>query len=210
MQTKTIAIVANGLIHDFKETAEAISHYDQVIAVDGGLNYCDRMAIVPHLIVGDCDSADPQLLNKYSHIPSERHPVDKDKTDLEIALEVALQPGVEKIGLFAALEKRTDHSLINLHLARRHPNIITIESDYETLFVINRAMEVTCTPGQTLSLMPIGADPTGVTTRGLKWELNNSTLGKDFFSLSNICLDNSFSITLSSGDILCCLVKRVR
>src|ERR1700722_13790112 len=106
-----VPIVANGAIHHPERISALIRSHPFIVAADGGLISCDKMSIKPNLIVGDMDSTPSQLLTKYSDVPIKRFPNDKDKTDLEIAIELVDSPNVETISLFAALERRIDHTL---------------------------------------------------------------------------------------------------
>lgn len=204
---RSAALVANGAINDYPLIASLIQTYEYCVAVDGGLLHCQRMEVRPDLIIGDFDSVGKDLLIKYQEVPTEAFAVDKDESDTELALKAIMGPAIERIGLFGALEKRTDHALYNLNLLLRFPEKVIIETDNETIFAIKGTKEITCRPGQTVSLMPFGQPPQGVTTQGLKWELNNAALDKDFMSLSNICLKSSFSVSISEGDLLCCLCR---
>src|ERR1700761_6483608 len=66
---KSVALVANGVIYDYPLIAQLISKYDRVIAVDGGLFYCQQMRIAPDLLIGDFDSVTPELLEQYATVP---------------------------------------------------------------------------------------------------------------------------------------------
>ena len=204
---KKVAIVANGAIHDYEKMGALVKTFPYVVAADGGVHNCHEMGILPDLIVGDFDSTSSELLREYAHVPQKKFSANKDKTDLELALEEVLFPETEKIVIFGALEKRLDHSLYNAHLLQRSPGKIFIESEWETLYVIHEEAEVSCSPGQVISLIPLGGAVTGVTTKGLKWELKEASFDKNFMSLSNICLSDSFHVAVQEGDILCCLCK---
>jgi len=200
---KTVALVANGVIHNFEATAKLVRAYDYIIAVDGGLHHCDRMGIRPDLIIGDMDSVSSEVLEQYSDVPTKRFPREKDETDMELALQTVVLPESEKITIFGALEKRTDHALYNLHLIRRYPRKVFIESETEVIFALEHPAELKCSVGQELSLIPLGTPATGVKTEGLKWELNGVTLNKNFMSISNICLQNPVKVSLETGALLC-------
>ncbi len=205
---RQIALIANGAIHDYPFITRLLRTYERYIAVDGGLIHCHQMHIRPHLIIGDFDSIPAELLHLYEDVPLEKHSVDKDQSDMELAIVAGKIPTAEKIGMFGALEKRTDHTLGNLHLMCRDPHILTIETERETLFAIPKHSKriVACQPGQTVSLIPLG-DVTNVTTRGLKWELTAATLNCSWMSLSNVCLENTFEITIGQGHLICCLLR---
>ncbi|MCE5319101.1 MAG: thiamine diphosphokinase [Parachlamydia sp.] len=203
----TVAVVANGAIHDYSITASLIKAYNSVIAVDGGLHHCSKMHILPDMLYGDLDSVSQELLNEYPELPVRRFHVEKDETDLELTLQSIFTPEVDKITVFGALEKRLDHTLANLHLIRRYPEKVFLENESEILFAFHGSIEIPCREGQTISFIPIGDDPTGVSSEGLKWEMHDATFSKYFFSLSNICLRDKVKISVGSGDLICSLQK---
>jgi thiamine pyrophosphokinase len=203
----TVALIANGAIQDPVKTAALVKTYSSVIAVDGGLVHCAKMGIMPDLLVGDLDSIPDGLLESYPDLPIRRFSVNKDETDLELALQGIYTPEVAKVTIFGGLEKRTDHLLANLNLLRRYPGKVFLENENELIFVLMGSNEIPCRAGQTISFMPLADPTTGVTSEGLKWELHEATFSKYFFSLSNICLSNRFNIKLQSGDLLCCMQK---
>jgi thiamine pyrophosphokinase len=204
---ETVALVANGAIHDYELISSLIKTYEHCIAVDGGLLHCREMNINPDLIIGDFDSIDPEFLDLYGQVPKEKFPIDKDKTDLELAIQAINTSSIRKIGIFGAMEKRTDHALGNLHLMCRLPEKIVIETERETLIAIEEHRRVPCRPNQTVSLVPFGSYCKGVSTRGLKWELHSATFDKHFMSISNICLENEFHVSVREGSLICCLLR---
>lgn len=200
-------MVVNGSIHDYPLISNLIKRYEYCVAVDGGLIHCHSMGITPNLIIGDFDSIPLDLLKQYEKVPVERFSPEKDESDLELALKAINSPEVKEIGIFGALEKRTDHSLGNLYLGCRFADKVIMETESETIYFISDSKEIVCHPGQILSLMPIGIAK-GVTTQGLKWQLQNATLDKNFVSLSNISLEKVIKISVKEGDIICCLARR--
>lgn len=204
---QSVAVIANGIIHDYLVISRLIEDYDRIVAVDGGLAHCHRMKIQPDLIIGDFDSAAPELLKHYDHTLIRRFPTNKDATDLELAIEAINPAQSKKIGVFAALEQRTDHTLNNLFLMCRFPDKIVIESEIETLFALNGNTEIMCQPNQRISLIPLDSPVIGVTTKGLKWELIEATLNKNFLSISNICIAQKIQVNIDNGMLVCCLER---
>lgn len=202
------AVITNGKYEDHTLIASIIQNYEGIIAVDGGLLHCKIMGIYPDLIIGDMDSIDPQLLSYYSDVPIIKLSTEKDVSDTEAAIEMIDERSIQRIGLFGALGLRADHSLSNLYLLHRfsRKNIV-IEKEEESIFLLEKQQTVQCNPGQNISLIPLGCPAKKVTTQGLKWELNDATLDKNFFSLSNICLTGSFHISIGEGSLLVCLSR---
>ena len=72
---------------------------DMIIAADSGLHHALDMDITPHLVIGDLDSADPGRLEQAIALGAEvdRHPADKDQTDLELAMGTAVERGAGEL-----------------------------------------------------------------------------------------------------------------
>ena len=60
----------------------------KIFCVDKGIELCKACEIVPSFLIGDFDSAENSSVNwvRENKIPIERHPVDKDFTDTQLAL----------------------------------------------------------------------------------------------------------------------------
>lgn len=204
---KTIALIANGLLDHDEALLSQLRSFPHLIAVDGGLNHCLKYGLKPELVIGDFDSATPAALAHFHDVPKVEFARDKDNTDLEIALDHIDKYKAEKIIVFGGLGGRVDHTLSNINLLSLYPGKLFLESAQETLFVINRSATLACHAGQTLSLIPLNGPVRGITTRGLKWELNKGALDKHFLGISNVALGATAYIEATHGDLLCCLLK---
>lgn len=91
---------------------------DSWIGVDRGAYYLLERGITPQVAVGDFDSVDEQqkavITQQVHHL--QKHPAEKDATDLELALERAIQMKPKKLYLFGVTGGRLDHALINIQL----------------------------------------------------------------------------------------------
>ncbi len=175
--------------------------------MDGGLIYCKDLGLRPALIVGDFDSCPLHLLEEYANVPQILLPRDKDQTDLEVAIAEEFRRGAKKITLFGAWGKRVDHSLVNVLLLTRHPGKLFLETETELLFGVGKNAIFSSFPGQTLSLIPLDGPVLGITTKGLKWELNEGQIDQSFIGISNICLGREVEISIKKGILICCLIK---
>ena len=204
MFTPSYALIANGAFENPFPLIPLLRFYQSIVAVDGGLIHCAKLGIIPDMIIGDFDSIPAELLQKYPQVPIQAFPKDKDQTDLELAIQHIYRPEVEKIAVFGALGKRTDHILSNLHILRRYPNKIVFETETETVVCVQGSTDVETFPGQTISLIQMGP-VRGITTKGLRWELAKAKFDKYFYSLSNIAHGHSFHIEIEEGNLICCL-----
>lgn len=200
-----IALICGASISDPAKIKKRIANFPVLIAVDGGANYCHLLGLKPDLLIGDFDSAKPEVLKHFSDIPQKRFPTDKDHTDLELATELIFHSQVEEVVVFGALQDRTDHTLSNLILLSRYPGKLFLESSNERLFVIDRKVMLETYPGQQISLIPMNGPAKGIHTHGLKWELSGKTLDKHFIGISNEATTSEIEIAVQEGDLLCCL-----
>ena len=85
---------------------------DLLIAADAGLPPVQRAGLTPDLIVGDFDSL--------GYVPREkrvsRYPEHKDQSDMELAMEKAVNFRHDTLFIYGGIGGRLDHTLANLQL----------------------------------------------------------------------------------------------
>jgi len=146
-----------------------------VIAVDGGFLRAQAAGVAVHVLVGDLDSLPEAPLPTGLEVV--RHPMEKDATDLELALDYAVSLSPEKLHLFGALGERLDHTLANLNLLERYDVPITVHHGPETLHTVSRELVLEgARVGDRVSLIPLSSQVTGVRTQGLRYRLNGGAL----------------------------------
>ncbi len=156
---------------------------DWIIGANGGAARALAWGLLPDLVIGDMDSL-PEEARAVLMAEGCRfieHPRAKDETDLELALAHAVQEGAREIVVLGALGGRLDHALANILLLTL-PSLAGVpvriaEGDQQALLVRGgEAVELEGAPGDLVSLVPLGGDARGVTTRGLAWALTGDTL----------------------------------
>jgi thiamine pyrophosphokinase len=172
-------IFANGRLGNPPEISDA----DLIIAADGGAINCLELGLVPSAVVGDMDSIDDATQRRLveSGCSLIRHPARKDFTDLELALDYAIEKGASEISIIAALGARWDQTLANLLLpaSQKYSKLTIRLVDGEQTIQIVRAGEPTSIsgkPGDTVSLIPVAGDAGGITTHGLEYPLQDGSL----------------------------------
>ena len=103
-----ILIFANGELPDLTKARFLIQSDAYIICADGGTRHALTLGIKPNLIVGDLDSADQSLIEKFREdgVNITAYPRDKNETDLELAMEWAIKLDSRKILIVAALGGR--------------------------------------------------------------------------------------------------------
>ncbi|PCI94078.1 thiamine diphosphokinase [Candidatus Aerophobetes bacterium] len=197
-----IALVANAIIENYEIIHSKLQEYDYLIAVDNGLEHLHKMKLTPSLIVGDFDSVDTHLLKQYSYVNTLKFSVDKNETDLELAILEALKKRATKITGFCCLGKRIDHEMANLILLSKYTNILNFENERETLFVKKESFSFPVKKGQTVSFFPFLSLVENISSKGLQWNIVNKTLSENFVSISNVCVEEKVELNFSSGNLL--------
>ncbi|HED04542.1 MAG TPA: thiamine diphosphokinase, partial [Candidatus Fraserbacteria bacterium] len=114
---RKILIIANGA---WEESADGLlrslaAQADYRIAADGGWRLARRAGLRVEQVIGDGDSLSLEERTELLKLGIwQRHPADKDQTDLELALAEALAQHADKITCAALLGKRADQALGNL------------------------------------------------------------------------------------------------
>jgi thiamine pyrophosphokinase len=176
-----------------------------VIAADSGYAHAIAMGFVPNELVGDMDSITAVDLTdaRDSNIHISQFPTDKDLTDTEIAIAIALARVSTHITVVSGGGDRFDHVLAMVHslasCALTVDTTLLIGTARVSYATFTKEFQITTQPGNTISLIPIGGAAT-VTTVGLQWELNSDTL-QSFASrgVSNITTGESVSISVTDG-----------
>jgi thiamine pyrophosphokinase len=175
-------IIANGEFTAQDAARAAFRPDDLLIAADGGLRHFRALGQRPHLVIGDLDSitSEERAMLNAEDIPVEQHPAEKDETDLELALLYAARQNAAPIVVLGGFGRRVDMTLANLMLLT-HPQLANVRVEFwsgaQTVWLIRPpGAEVRGQPGDTLSLLPLGGDAIGVTTRGLFYPLRDEPL----------------------------------
>lgn len=204
-------VLASGPHDDLQTALLWTEKPDKVIAADGGTVLANQLGIVPDLIVGDIDSSPPALVERYAAMGVQVRRFDhntKWETDTEIAMLAALDWQPATIMLLGALGGRLDHSLANVILLT-HPQLagrdVRILDGKHEVFLAKPGTwnSIRGNPGDTVTLLPLGADTPGVRTEGLHWPLRGETLpaGRGR-GVSNRIDSDTPRVRLESGQLL--------
>ena len=188
-----------------------LENVDLVIAANGGAVSLDRLGRRPDLLVGDLDSVDASLVERLVAAGTrvERHPIDKEASDTELAIEAAFGAGGSTVVVLGAIGgERLDHELANLllladpALAGRDLRAARAGTSVRALHAGERLV-LTGSPGDLVTLLPVGGDAGGVTTEGLRWALHAATLrmGRSR-GLSNVVIGAPASVRIGEGTLL--------
>jgi thiamine pyrophosphokinase len=208
--TEKIIIISNGRLGNpaFFRKRLNISGNTFIIYCDGAVRHLERLKVQPDLIMGDMDSVDAKVLEKYlaSGIEILKYNRDKDKTDTQLALEYAITLKPESIEIWGSLGGRIDHALANLFLlktAERTGIKISLIDEYCEIFAVEKEVSLEGAVGQTVSLFALGCQTEDISLNGFKYSLNNETLEMGSSrGVSNIVISSPATIYIRSGSLL--------
>lgn len=174
-----------------------------VIAADRGLVHLEKRGVVPHLIVGDFDSLG--RIPQGEHII--RHPVEKDDTDMMLAVKTGLEQGCRRFLLYGGLGGRLDHTYSNLQ------TLVYLARHGASGWLLGQGMAVTAlrngrldfAPGRdgSLSVFCPDGEARGVTLTGLYYPLHDAVLTSAFpLGVSNQFTGQAASVSVEDGTLL--------
>ena len=138
----------------------------------------------PDVAVGDFDSVDPQVLERFQQISTirfERHRPEKNETDTELAFTIAQEAEVTDIILMGATGTRLDHVLSNIHLLKaamdRGLRCRILDPHNRVRLVSGRTVFHRAEDSYPyVSLIPLTMEVTGITLTGFKYPLQDQKL----------------------------------
>jgi thiamine pyrophosphokinase len=191
--------------------ALAVAPGTLVVAADSGLHQASSLGLHVDVVVGDLDSADAALVAAAQAAGAriERHPRDKDATDLELALDCARREGATSIVVFGGTGGRLDHFLANV-LLLAHPSlagvaVVAVMDDARVRVVRGGEPPVALhgAAGSLVTLLPAGGHARGVVTDGLEYPLAGEDLGPGTTrGVSNVLVGTEARVSLTGGTLL--------
>ena len=201
MVPEPIVILANGDYPSHKAPLLILQDSGTIICCDGSANNLVRHGMEPHYILGDMDSIDNNLKNKYKERVIELS--DQNENDLRKAIKWAERNGVKKAFILWATGKRDDHSLANIFTLLQFPTQMkcTILTNHGKFTVMEGTVEFNSFRGQQVSLFSV--DPEiKITSHNLKYNFNITKLTTIYDGSLNESIDKLFTLTISHGKIL--------
>ena len=89
--------------------------FDAIICADGGLLIAETLGLIPTHLIGDYDS-----MNMPDSTDIIKLPMEKDMTDTEAAVDMAVALGYEHITVLGGLGGRFDHTMGNLGVMAKY------------------------------------------------------------------------------------------
>lgn len=181
---------------------------DAVIAADSGLAAAEGLGLSVDVVVGDLDSVEPAQLAaaRAAGVRIEVHPRDKDRTDLAIALDTAIDSGAEAITVVGGAGGRFDHLLAGA-LLLASPSYadaeVTAVMGPAVVTVVRGERRLHGRSGEIVGLVAVHGPARGVTTQGLAYPLIDDELSAGSSrGVSNILHTDTALVHVREGVLL--------
>ena len=148
----------------------------RVLAADGGMKHAEILGVVPERWLGDFDSSNRALQEKFATVPRQQFPSAKDKTDGALAIAEAVTRGAKRITLVGGFGGRFDHALSHglqlIALAQAGVNCCMTSGDEEAYPLIADVHLPGLRPATRISILGLTALE-GLTIEGVRWPLES-------------------------------------
>ena len=181
-----------------------------VVAADSGIDHALALGLTVTVAVGDFDSVSASGLQRVTAAGARivRHPAAKDHTDLELAIDQALDLGPAEIVVVGGHGGRLDHLLANaLLLAMPRLAGVRVSAHWGPARVHalhgGDEVELHGVAGELVTLLPVHGPARGVRTEGLRYPLSSEDLpAATSRGVSNVLEGDVATVGLDEGALL--------
>jgi thiamine pyrophosphokinase len=206
MERKTAFIYTGGTVFD-EYVIEKPEKDDLVIAADAGYLTARRLGITPDVVLGDFDTLGEA--NIPDGVECLRVPAEKNDTDTQLAVQVAIDRGAGEIVIIGGMSGRIDHTLSTLAILenlweRKAGRIYATLTDGKNRVRFIRSSGTILPRSQYRFFSLIAADETvkGVTLEGCKYPLKNGRISRRHqWAVSNEIVGNCALIEIKRGGV---------
>lgn len=189
-----------------KNITERPKSGDIRIAADSGFENAVMLGERIDIALGDFDSLKGGIKNLPDDLEKVTVPAEKDETDTQLAVNLALSKGADEIVIIGGLDGRLDHTLSNMAILEamwemKVHSLIT--NGQNRIRYINSSSILVAKSGYKY-LSIIAADDTvkGVSVEGCKYPLQNAKLSRKFqYAVSNEIVGNCALVSVKRGGI---------
>ena len=205
MERKKAFIYTGGTVFD-EYVIEKPEAGDLVIAADAGYLTARRLGITPDVVLGDFDTLGEA--NIPEGVECLRVPREKDDTDTQLAVSVALERGAKDIVIVGGMSGRIDHTLSTLAILemlwerKEGINATVTDGKNRARFIRNSGVILLRSHYRYFSLIAADAVVKGITLEGCKYPLKNGRIQRTHqWAVSNEIIGNCALIEIKRGGV---------
>lgn len=206
MERKTAFIYTGGTVFD-EYVIEKPEKGDLIIAADAGYLTAKRLGVIPDVVLGDFDTLGEE--NIPDGVECLRVPAEKDDTDTQLAVHIAIERGAEEIVIVGGLSGRIDHTLSTLAILedlweRKENRVYAILTDGKNRVRFIRSSGTILPRSQYRYFSLIAADELvkGISIDGCKYPMRNGRISRRRqWAVSNEITGNCTLIEIKRGGV---------
>lgn len=199
--SETTVILANGKFPEHDIPVSILRNATRIICCDGAAGPLLDFGLEPLAIVGDCDSLNSKITNKYGSII---HRIPEQETnDLSKSVKWCYENGYNDLIILGATGKREDHTIGNISLLAEFAKTVNVKmvTDTGIFYPIVKSSGFDSVAGQNISVFSI--DPqTEISSSGLKYPLVNRRLKNWWEATLNEATGSYFSLDFNDGPLI--------
>lgn len=196
-------IYTGGMIHPDNITEHPKAD-DLCVAADSGYHNAQRLGERVDVLIGDFDSIGRVPRDEVREI--REVPAEKDLTDTQIALEIAVEAGADEVIIIGGLSGRLDHGLSNLgileDMSLRGIHGYVTDGQNRVHYLKSSSTLIARSGYKYISILAADETVKGVSMEGGKYPLKNQTLKRRLqYAVSNEITGNVVLISVKKGSI---------
>ena len=199
--SSTAVILADGSFPVYQIPLSFLRDAEHIICCDGGAESLIASGMEPEAIVGDLDSLNPLIAERFADRLFRDG--EQDTNDLTKAIRWCINKRYKKIVILGATGKREDHTIGNISLLTEYAREISVSmiTDTGTFTPLLKSSVIKCFTGQQVSIFSINPE-TKINSKGLKYPLENLKLQNWWRATLNEATGNSFELQFNGGPLI--------
>ena len=182
---------------------EKVQDGDVVICADSGYRNALAMGVKVDVLVGDFDSLGNVPDGDFDLV---RVPAEKNSTDTQLAVDIAIERGAEEIVIVSSTSGRVDHALSTLalleYLWAKRIHAYVVNGQNRVRFVRDSGAIIVRSAYKYFSVVTLDAVAKKVSIEGAKYSLDKKDIERGFqFAVSNEIVKNAALITVKKGGV---------
>lgn len=180
-----------------------------VVVADGGLKFLLKNGMLPDFFVGDLDSVELEgdLKDILNDIPKKIVPVEKDDTDMALAVARAYEKGYRNILLYGGYGgARISHTLANIQMmsfyAEKGCSLQMLGDGVRLEILHNASKTLSAAMKGSISVICLSDIAEGVTIQGLKYEYTGALTSDRTLGVSNSFVGKDAMVSVENGTLL--------
>ncbi|NLY09913.1 MAG: thiamine diphosphokinase [Tissierellia bacterium] len=201
-------VIGGGCDVDIDLLSLELEDSDLIICADRGIEYLIQMGVQPDFLMGDFDSFTGELPSDFEgNTKVLTYPRDKNDTDMQLAVDFALEKGCTELILMGAVGTRMDHTQGNISIVVQNElkGVSTIIKGKQNIIQAVKGPKniIIETDKPYVSAIPVSIEGINISTEGFKFEVENLFISHgDTRGISNTLLKANGVLKVNSGTAL--------